>query len=609
MSAPMNAADAAARREQGLFDDALSLIDTAIRQTQSTDIPAWREHMLFRGETLAFLGRYDDADAAYTAVLAQGGAVDAVAARCHVLTCALRLSQGRIDHARRSLEAAERCLESERLDDDALLDLRFNQTNLQLADGRYREASDAAFALREQYDDRIPAGLRGRAYCDLLAARAALAMNDVDRAVAIAGPIEAARRQPALRQVAAQAMQLIGEAHYKAARFAEAVDAFERCVKQCDSHPGSRPTLRRVRAGARIGLAAATRARGRAGEAIPVLRDVRESIRRLDDTENLSARCLLSLAISYIAVATDAADDAAGRRALASARSALQEARMLCDVIERGEILEVRVLTLLAHVQRSLGRRRQARASLARAGQLSETGAFPHIDRADYLAGRAIDHLDRAEQHADEVDAAEHYFRLAREQYESAGTWYELARTDQNLALVDIRRADTAIDLDEQHIHLRAAVDKLVPALLAKFAVRFTLMSTELRRSWTAGQQRAFELLLSIGERLGDEQLIADLVLTSRIHGVLTPIPSPAFDAPPTDEQRPSEIFVEASASATTGPVADLLGFNEQPSRLAPAPMLVAPNEHWVFADHAKNAIARYSLPVDRLYTKGALAI
>lgn len=585
------------------------MIHSAVENPEAPDQLTMRERRLFRGETRAFLGDHSGADDDYAAVL-ESGESDAVAVKCHLLVCALRIAQGRERNARAELAAAERIAETLQVDDAVALDVRFNHALLLEREGRHTEAVAVASELRGAYDNDTPAGIRGRAYCDLISARVALARHRNDEAASIATAIaQSARGESALIRVVPQALHLLGQARLAEARFGEAGKAFRECMKKCDVHPGSRPTLRRVRAEAQIALAATTRARGRPADSIPVLRGVRDSLRSLDDNEDMAARCLLSLAISHVALATTADDDVVSRLSLASARSALQEARAFCAVLERGEALEVRVLTLLAHVQRALGRRRQARVSLDRVGQLVDNDSVPDIDRADYLAGRAIEQLSRADQPVDVIDAAERYLLLAREQYSKAGSWYELARTDQNLALVDVRRADLATDSKEQRGHLEAAVDKLVPALLAKFAVRFTFMSTELRRSWTAGQQRAFELLLSIGERLGDEQLIADLVLTSRIHGVLTPTPGTAFDPPPTDEQRPPDHLVEASTSATTGPVADLLGTSGQPSLLAPAPMLIAPNDHRVFGDHMANAIARYDLPADRLYTKGAIAI
>jgi tetratricopeptide (TPR) repeat protein len=619
-------------RDAGDFEGAKRQFQKAFQLTKPAPLEpsTWARRAMLLGEALSIVGRFAEADERYGDAL-EGDATEDAELRCVRLNTwrlrsALRLAQGRLSEARRAIDEAARLAPAvPATKQQEHLDLQLQIAFVAEAEGQFAEAAPVDLAnLIERYAALSgPAGTRGQAYCRLLSARIAIARQDLDEAVSIAEDVvRAAQHDRSLRRVLPQALHASGEAHLAAADFNSALTAFEECAKKCVRDGQPLPHLRRVFIDANLGIAAARRSLKQPNEGHRQLVQLAKTIESVEDAAPHQVKYLLALGMSYVELALNA--DGPERRAeLSVARSALRKAELVRLLTDGTEQVGIQICTTLSFVQRALGRPRQATATLENARPLVESLAVPATDRADFLSALASSLLRDADD-AGTLDRAERNFQEARRAYSS---WYDLARTDHNLALVEVQRADIARAQGHRHDeqrHLSAALDRLIPALLAKFAVRFTLMSQKHRQNWNTQQARGFEVAVNCAMRLHDTdlgregsstaRLVADLVLIGRIQGVLTPASSPASsrlsDELAPEPERAAPFADNIKGGRISPATADLIGVGDQPSLLAPAPRLLGPDGRVVlevYFERARELYERRGLPADRLYRPGCL--
>lgn len=609
------------RKDMGDSSGAVRNFTAAVRLTDPArpDGARARRAMLL-GESLAVAGDYDEAADWYTASLAEPIAEDVVRLNTWRLLSALRLRQGRIVDSRAALDEALRLTDRCPPDDLVHLDALLQAALVVEAEVGFGEGTPASVAdLAGKYAARSDvAGTRGHGYSRLLLARAAMARHDLGEAIRICEEVIAAScADSALRRLHATALITYGEAHLAATQFAEAMQAYRDCAQF------AAPTeLQTFLVQARLGIAATHRATGASLAGHRELQGLAKTVKLDNQAAPLQVKYLLTLGLSHISLAADA-DDTTRRTELSTARSILRRAEFLQTRTEGTDRLGIQIANALAHVQRALGRPRQSIRTLEDARGLVDSPTIAATDRGDFLSGVATTYLHEAADPA-ELDKATTWFLHARETFT---TWYDLARTDQNLAVIDKRRADLAAehgDADDESRHLTAVIDRLVPALLAKYAVRYTLSSQRLRREWNAQQARGLDIAMACALRLHQlgrpggaaaaewARLVADLVLVSRVQGVLNPDSAPGDD-PDLDDRRRAHAgpFASDDPNGVTPEVADILGLGDASSRLAPSPRLMAPDGRVALARYFARAIELYGDPHGleprRLYRQGSM--
>lgn len=618
-------------RADGNFRGALEQFREAFEATDPTSSASSKRarRAMLLGETLSILGRFGEADERYTDALhgPVSEDIDLLRVRLNTwrLRSALRLTQGRISEARAAVDEAVRLSHAVSAEDLEYLDLQLQIAFVAEAEGQFGlRAPTELIDLTQRYGlHSDAAGARGQAYCRMLMARIAIAAHEYDRAIQLTDEVvQAAFGERVLRRVLAQALHASGEAHLGAAQFARALTAFDDCAQRCLRDDKPLPELRRVFIDATLGKAAALRAIGQVEEGHRQLLDVAKTIDDVEDAAPLQSKYLLALGMSHIQRALDA-PEVKRRAQLSLARSALRRADLVRQRTDGTARLGIQICTTLAYVQRALGRPRQARVTLQQGRPLIESPVIFPSDRGDFLSGCASSLLRDADEPS-MLAEAEQCFQQARRAYTA---WYDLARTDQNLAVVDVRRADIATTLgqqDDERRHLISALDRLLPALLAKFAVRFTLMSQKQRQNWNTQQAHGFDVAVDCAMRLHDiedddnkvstARLVADLILVSRIQGVLAAA-APQGSSPLPDELAPEEDrvgpFIDHTVGTGIAPaIADFIGVGDQPSLLVPSPRLIGPDGRVVLTSAFQRALDRYEphgLLAEWLHRPGSL--
>ncbi|WP_141930927.1 protein kinase domain-containing protein [Microbacterium sp. SLBN-146] len=311
-------------------------------------------------------------------------------------------------------------------------------------------------------------------------------------------------------------------------------------------------------------------------------RDARECLtkaarayRRLGDSVG-ELRCQFESALSLVAIGrlAEAVDAYRGiRRAIDPA--ALADRAAECDLLT-GDLL-VR-----------LGRLAEARTALESALVLSR-----RIDdgRGVADAERRIAVIDGLEGHR---DAADRRFGRAFDLYMDLALVADAARSEIDRADMWARAATRREGVAAQRLRHRAA-DIAIPAALALDAGRYELRGTTDRLAWSeniAHEARitAFRLAFEVG----DDRLLADLVLDARSVGTYAMADPSGTPLPTDDDQEPLEDATALALAASTA--WRIVG--DHGIRLGAAPAVVAPRGDFALRAALASAKSRFGVGV-----------
>lgn len=317
------------------------------------------------------------------------------------------------------------------------------------------------------------------------------------------------------------------------------------------------------------------RMRGHERDARECLTKAERAYRRLGDSVG-ELRCQFESALTLVAIGrlSEAVDAYRGiRRAIDPV--ALADRAAECDLLT-GDLL-VR-----------LGRLTEARTALESALALSR-----RIDdrRGVADAERRLAVVDGLEGHRDTADRR---FGRAFALYMDLALVADAARSEIDRADMWARAATRREGIAAQRLRHRAA-DIAIPAALALDAGRYELQGTTDRLAWSANvAQEARITAFRLAFEVGDERLLADLVLDARSVGTYS-VADPGGAPLPVDEEQ--ESFEDGMALALAASTAWRI-VGDHGIRLGAAPAVIAPRGDFALRAALASAKARFGVGV-----------